>query len=224
MLDKNSDIQKLKSSNNFMNLHKEGEDVKDSIIDDELFLRREIIQNPEKGIELLYKRYFQPLCSHAIKYVGSMSIAEDIVSEIFLQFYSNKHFENINSSYRLYLYRAVRNRSFSYIKYELNRNDLLEEKHNFKFSEAERPDSVSQFEEMYQDVQNAVNKLPIDRRKIYLLNRFEGKRYAEIAEELQLSVKTVEVQLYRANKFIRSILKEKWMLSAFFFFIDNFLF
>lgn len=221
MLNKNSDIQKPTSSNTLMSFHKDGEDINDSIVDDELFLRREINQNPEKGIELLYRRYFQPLCSHAIKYVGSKSIAEDIVSEIFLQFYSNKSFENIENSYRLYLYRAVRNRSFSYIKYELNRNDSLEEKHNYELSDAERPDSISQFEEMYQDVQNAVNRLPIGRRKIYLLNRFEGKKYAEIAEELHLSVKTVEVQLYRANKFIRSILREKWMLSAIIFLLTN---
>jgi RNA polymerase sigma-70 factor (family 1) len=215
MLDKKFDIQKPTSSNNFMNFHKTEEGMKDSFVDDELFLKKEIEQNPEKGIELLYRRYFQPLCSHAVKYVGSKSIAEDIVSEIFLRFYSNRSFENIESSYRLYLYRAVRNRSFSYLKYELNRNDSLEEKHNYELSDAERPDSISQFEEMYQDVQNAVNRLPIDRRKIYLLNRFEGKKYAEIAEELHLSVKTVEVQLYRSNKFIRSILKEKWMLSFF---------
>ena len=207
-----------------MNIHKVGEVIKDDVVDDEFFLKREIEQNPEKGIDLLYRRYFQPLCSHAIKYVGSKSIAEDIVSDIFFQFYLNKSFENVHSSYRLYFYRAVRNRSFSYIKNELNRNDALEERHNIEFSDAQRPDSMSQFEEMYQDVQNAVNKLPFDRRKIYLLNRFEGKRYAEIAAELGLSVKTVEVQLYRANKFIRSILKEKWMLSTFFFFIDNFLF
>ena len=215
MLDKKFDIQKPTSSNNIMNIHKAEEDMKDSFVDDELFLKKEIEQNPEKGIELLYRRYFQPLCSHAVKYVGSKSIAEDIVSEIFLRFYSNRSFENIESSYRLYLYRAVRNRSFSYLKYELNRNDSLEDKHSYELSDAERPDSISQFEEMYQDVQNAVNRLPIDRRKIYLLNRFEGKKYAEIAEELHLSVKTVEVQLYRANKFIRSILKEKWILSFF---------
>ena len=215
MLDKKFDIQKPTSSNNIMNIHKAEEDMKDSFVDDELFLKKEIEQNPEKGIELLYRRYFQPLCSHAVKYVGSKSIAEDIVSEIFLRFYSNRSFENIESSYRLYLYRAVRNRSFSYLKYELNRNDSLEDKHSYELSDAERPDSISQFEEMYQDVQNAVNRLPIDRRKIYLLNRFEGKKYAEIAEELHLSVKTVEVQLYRANKFISSILKEKWILSFF---------
>lgn len=221
MPNKNNDIIKKALSIPFVNNHKEQENMGNAINDDEFFLRRVLHENYEKGIELLYKRYFQPLCSHAIKYVGSKSIAEDIVSEIFLQFYAKKAYLNIETSYRFYLYRAVRNNSFTYIQRELKRTDSIEEMPNFDYSDSESPYSISRFEEMYQDVQNAVNKLPFDRRKIYLLNRFEGKRYAEIAEELHLSVKTVEVQLYRANKFIRSLLKEKWMLSFFLLFIDK---
>lgn len=58
-----------------------------------------------------------------------------------------------------------------------------------------------------------MNKLPIERRKIYLMRKFEGKKYQEIADELNLSVKTVDVQLHRANQYIRALLKEKWLLS-----------
>lgn len=187
---------------------------------DELFLKNAMDQNPEKGVELLYRRYFQPLCNHAIKYVGSKTIAEDLVSDVFFEFYKTGAFAGIQSSYRFYLFRAVRNRAFSYVKWELKRVEPFEEKHDFDFSAAQGPDAISQFEEMFQDVQNAVNTLPIQRRKIYLMNRFEGKRYQEIADELQLSVKTVEVQLYRANKFVRALLKEKWFLAFIAFLID----
>ena len=221
MHNKNPDTLKNLSPNPFVKNHKEGEVISNVINDDEFFLRRVLYENHEMGMELLYKRYFQPLCSHAIKYVGSKSIAEDIVSEIFLQLYSKKAYLNIETSYRFYLYRAVRNNSFNYIQREFKKTESLEEMPNFDYSDLESPYSISRFEEMYQDVQNAVNKLPFDRRKIYLLNRFEGKKYAEIAEELHLSVKTIEVQLYRANKFIRSLLKEKWMLSFFLLFIDK---
>ncbi len=181
--------------------------------DEELFLRKAIEANLEKGVELLYRRYFQTLCNHAIKYVGSKTIAEDLVSEVFYEFFKANTFSKINSSYRYYLFRSVRNRAFDFLKKEL-KVELLEERHDIAFSEGHRPDAASQFEEMYQDVQNAVNSLPIERRRIYLMNRFEGKRYQEIADELNLSVKTIEVQLYRANKYIRGLLKAKWLLLA----------
>ncbi|GGD45742.1 DNA-directed RNA polymerase sigma-70 factor [Emticicia aquatilis] len=183
-----------------------------NVNNDELFIKNAIDSNPEKGIELLYRRYFQPLCSHAIKYVGSKAIAEDLVSEVFYELYRTRAYIKIETSFRFYLFRAVRNRSFNFIKSEIQKVESLDEKHDEAFSEQDTPESISQYEEMYQDVQSAINNLPIERRRIYLLNRFEGKRYQEIADELQLSVKTVEVQLYRANKFIRTLLKDKWLL------------
>lgn len=174
-------------------------------------MKQAIDENSDKGIELLYRRYFQPLCSHAIKYVGSKTVAEDLVSEVFYEFYRTMAYVTITSSYRYYLFRAVRNRAFSHIKTNIRRAELLDERYEATLSHSQCPEAISQFEELYQDVQNAVNSLPISRRRIYMMSRFEGKKYQEIADELEVSVKTVEVQLYRANRFIRSLLRNKWL-------------
>lgn len=183
--------------------------------DDELFIRRTVEENPKLGVELLFRRYYQPMCNHAVKYVGSTSVAEDLVSDIFCQFYGQNIFVGITTSYRYYLLKTVRNRAFNYLKQQLSRpavEENTDEVANLTASAGEAPDSLIQFEELYHDVQTAINALPIDRRRIYLLNRFEGKKYQEIADELHLSIKTVEVQLYRANKHIRKFLKNKWYL------------
>lgn len=189
-----------------------GEKEKSLFDDDELFLKKAIEEDYEKGVELLYKRYFLPLCSHAVKYVISKTIAEDLVSEVFFEMYRKKIFVGIKSSFRFYLFRSVRNRSFNYLKSEIKKNEPFEEMRDYSFSEEETPESISQFEEMYQDLQVALNALPISRRKIYMMNKFDGKNNKDIASELNLSVRTVEVQLYRSNKMIRSILKEKWLI------------
>lgn len=95
--------------------------------DDELFIRKALTTNLRLGVELLYKRYYQPLCTHAVKFVGSRETAEDIVSEIFFQFYTNKTFLEIETSYRSYLFRTVRNRSYNYLRWDLSRKaDLAE--------------------------------------------------------------------------------------------------
>lgn len=183
-------------------------------LDDELFIQKGLESNILVGFELLYKRYYQPLCSHVVKYVGSREVAEDIVSDVFFQCYANKTFFEIKSSYRLYLFKTVRNRAYNYLKWDLSRKADLNEASHKPALEEQQPDQISQFEELYQDVEDAVNKLPIERRKIYLMRKFEGKKYQEIAEELNLSVKTVDVQLTRANQFIRNLLKEKWLISV----------
>lgn len=181
--------------------------------DDELFIRKTLEINLRLGVELLYKRYYQPMCTHAVKFVGSRAAAEDLVSEIFFQFYTKQTFLEIDTSYRLYLFRTVRNRAYNYLRWDLGRKaDLLEASQKPILDESQ-PDQISQFEELYHDVEEAVNKLPLERRRIYLMRKFEGKKYQEIADELNLSVKTVDVQLNRASQYIRSLLKDKWMLS-----------
>ena len=194
------------STNDADNTHKLFE------LDDELIIRKTLENNLRLGVELLYKKYFQPMCTHAIKYVGNREVAEDIVSEIFFQFYNKKIFLEITSSYRLYLFRTVRNKAYNYLRWDLSRKADLTEASQKPTLEENSPDQISHFEELYHDVQAALNQLPVERRKIYLMRKFEGKKYQEIANELNLSVKTVDVQLTRANQFIRNLLKDKWLL------------
>lgn len=179
--------------------------------DDELFIRKTLADNPRQGVELLYKRYYQPMCTHAVKFVGSREVAEDLVSEIFFSFYSKDTFLEINTSYRLYLFRTVRNRAYNYLRWDLSRKAELSEAAQKPILKEQQPDQISQFEELYHDVEEAVNKLPVERRRIYLMRKFDGMKYQEIADELHLSVKTVDVQLNRANQFVRGQLREKWL-------------
>lgn len=180
--------------------------------DNELFIRRNLEENSRLGVELLYKRYYQPMCTHAVKFVGSREVAEDLVSEIFFDFFSQNKFLEISTSYRLYLFRTVRNRAYNYLRWDLSRKAELSEVAQKPILNEQQPDQISQYEELYHDVEEAVNRLPVERRRIYLMRKFDGMKYQEIADELHLSIKTVDVQLTRANQFVRGLLKDKWLL------------
>ena len=182
----------------------------DAVKDDEFFIKKSIQENPQKGVELLFSRYYAPLCNHAIKFVGSKEVAEDIVSEIFYQFYSNKTYETITVSFRAYLFKSVRNRGYNYLKREVSRNTSQFESLDLIDIPSEEPEHATDYEELYQDFETAINSLPISRRKIYLLYQIEGFSMKEIATKLSISPKTVDVQLYRARKTIREIIKNKW--------------
>lgn len=184
-----------------------------AVLDDELFIRKAVLTNPRMGVELLYKRYYQPMCTHAVKFVGAREVAEDLVSEIFFDFYIQNKFLDITTSYRLYLFRTVRNRAYNYLRWDLSRKAELTEVAQKPILKEQQPDQISQYEELYHDVEEAVNRLPVERRRIYLMRKFDGMKYQEIADELNLSVKTVDVQLNRANQFVRALLREKWLLS-----------
>jgi RNA polymerase sigma-70 factor (family 1) len=188
--------------------------------DDEYFIRKNLEENPRLGVELLYKRYYQPMCTHAVKFVGSREVAEDLVSEIFFDFFSQNKFLEITTSYRLYLFRTVRNRAYNYLRWEMSRKAELGEVAQKPILNEQQPDQISQYEELYHDVEEAVNRLPLERRRIYLMRKFDGMKYQEIADELHLSVKTVDVQLNRANQFVRGLLREKWLLNLLVCFVN----
>lgn len=181
--------------------------------DSEVFIRNTFATDPRLGCELLFRLYYQPLCSHAVRFVGARDVAQDLVSDVFCRFYTNGVFASITTSYRAYLYKTVRHQAYNYLRWEVNRQVDLASAEGFTTGEAQQPDNVTQYEELYQDVEAAINSLPLQRRKIYLMHRFEGKKYGEIADELHLAPKTVESQIRKASHFLRDLLRTKWTLS-----------
>lgn len=200
-------------SNDFSPPDQEGSSASSTpVVEAELLIRRCFEQDTDSGMALLFRHYYSVLCSHAVRYVSSKAIAEDLVSDIFFEFQHHRHFEHVSTSYRAYLFTAVRNRAFDYVKAELRRNTSLENAYDISTQTAQEPDSITQYEELYHDVEAAINAMPIKRRQIYVMHRFEGKKYQEIAQELNLSLHTVEAHLYQAIKQIRSSLRAKWLV------------
>ncbi|GAB4025558.1 RNA polymerase sigma-70 factor [Spirosoma koreense] len=182
------------------------------VTDSELFIRRTFETDVRLGCELLFRQYYGPLCSHAVRMLGSKAIAEDLVADVFCRFYAEQTFQTITTSYRAYLYKTVRNRAFNYLRDTLQRETDLDEAQSQSAAETLQPDAITHYEELYQDVERAIQSLPVQRRRIYLMHRFEGKKYDEIASELQLAPKTVEVQVRKASHQLRDLLRAKWTL------------
>lgn len=184
--------------------------VEPPMVDNERFIRHAFDQDPKLGCELLFRNYYTSLCSHAVRFLASPAVAEDLVAEVFCDFYEENIFRDINTSYRSYLYKTVRHRAFNYLRQALRRDTGLEEVSYCSMPESQQPDAMAHYEELRRDVEAAIQGLPLHRRKIYLMNRFEGKRYQEIADELGISVRTVEVQIRQASHHLRDVLREKW--------------
>jgi RNA polymerase sigma-70 factor (ECF subfamily) len=175
----------------------------------ELLIRKKFETNPTEGCTLLFRKYYNGLCSHAVRFVYSMEIAEDIVGDIFFDFWKNKLYEQVHHSFNAYLYRTVRNRCLNYLKSNL----YLQSKISF-IAESELPIQDSPEDILYQDdliqrINTAINNLPPICRKVFLLHRFEGKKQKEIAKELGLSLRTIEAHVYKALQTLKRVVSEK---------------
>lgn len=165
-------------------------------------------QNPRQGLELIFIRYYSALCSHAARFVYSRHIAEDLVSDLFLKFYRTKAYDNITSSYGSYLFRSVRNECFTYLSEECRKTDTLGAAEEATIpGYDQQPDAEMDYNNLVVKVNEAIGQLPKKCRKVFLLSRFENMKYYEIANELNISPKTVEVHISKALRSLRSALR-----------------
>lgn len=175
--------------------------------DREFFIRKTFGLDAAKGYELLFRTYYQPLCSHAARFVYNKEIAEDLVTEIFLNFWKKELHTCIATTFRAYLFTAVRNRCFTYLRWEFNkirREELDDDFH----SDMLAPDHIMEMDELYMQVERAIQALPPQCQKAFVLSRFEGKSYQEIAEKLGVTVKGVEWHISKALSVLRRSLKQ----------------
>jgi RNA polymerase sigma-70 factor (family 1) len=158
-----------------------------------------------RGMALLFEQYYPLLCSHAVRYVASKVIAEDIVSELFYEFQANQTYRTVTTSFRAFLFTSVRNRAFNYIRWEMKRNEPLDESMPLSIASGSQPDSITQFEEIYQMMERAINEMPGQRKQVFMLHRFEGISNGKIAEMMNLSLRTVETHMYLAKQHLRKL-------------------
>lgn len=187
------------------------EDIRTGGTVSEQFIQTLMVNNSAKGCELLFRRYHKILCNHAIRFVYSKEIAEDIVSEVFCRLWKSKAYANISTSYRFYLMRSVRNEAYNYLKSEFHKTNRVELPDTIQSGDHLRPDQMAYMEEITGRIQRLIEGLPPQCRKIFLLSRYEGKKQHIIAEELAISVKTVEAHIGKALASLRSGLKDYWV-------------
>lgn len=177
--------------------------------DKEIFIRKAFEEDPKKGCELLFRQYYQPMCSHAVRFVYSKEIAQDLVSEIFCVIWQRQLYLNITTSYRAYLFTAVRNRSLKHLSKEFGKIDTTVDLADLGYASAlPTPQQFMQYNELYAKIEKSIQALTPQSQKVFLMNRFEGKKYQTIATELNISLKTVEAHISKALDALRKAIQE----------------
>ncbi|MFC5410996.1 RNA polymerase sigma-70 factor [Larkinella bovis] len=181
-----------------------------SVSDDkEWFIRQAFESDPQKGVELLFRKYYNVLCSHAVRFVYSKELAQDLVGELFSTFLHKEIHRQIRSSFRAYLFSAVRFESLKYLQREFNREtELSSQVEEGLPSILPTPEESIEYDELYRKIEQVIQSLSPAVQRVFILNRFEGRKYHEIAQELLLSPKTVEAHMTKALRALRQVLKD----------------
>lgn len=193
------------------------DEVKIRPLEVESALRRAFEEDARMGLELLFRRYHGSLCSHAVRFVYSRQIAEDLVSEVFFQFYKTEAHKRVTSSFLSYLFRSVRNEAFTYLRREFGRSSSLDAACETQPElQTPGPDAEIQYNNLYLRVNETIAKLPAQCQRVFVMSRFEDKKYQEIAHELSISPKTVEAHMSKALRHLREALRGEWLTACLF--------
>lgn len=160
------------------------------------------------AFEMLFRTYYQPLCNYAYTFVQDRDEAEEIVQTTFLALWERKETLEIRTAVKPYLYAMVRNACLNVLKHE-----KVKKQHAVvHMAVAERSvESVARIvmaSELETRIYKAMDVLPEQCRLVFKLSRFEELKYAEIAEQLDISVKTVENHMGKALKIMREQLRD----------------
>lgn len=171
--------------------------------------------NIRDNFDKVYVMYFSRMHRFAKEYVLFDEDAENIVQDVFLLLWEKRDVLDIQVSLVSYIFALVKNRCLDYLRHKVVADEFKQEL-SFKLSSLEQlNNSFSSDEDIERIVVSAIDKLPERCRVIFIKSRVDGKKYREIADELNLSINTVENQMAIALKKLRAELKDYLPLLLF---------
>ena len=170
--------------------------------------------------EKLFREHFTALCYFARKYLGDLDSSKEIVHSVFIRLWENRSSFDWDKSAKSYLFTSVYNRSMNFIrdnkKFVSGESSEVRE----EVTDTSAFSDTLEVAELEGRIKTALQRLPGKCREVFELNRFEGKKYAEIASLLDISVKTVETQMSKALKILRDELRDYLCVIVLFLLIN----
>jgi RNA polymerase sigma-70 factor (ECF subfamily) len=185
----------------------------DSICRSEVYLNdkqaiQKIRQGDMQSFEMLFRKYYEELCSWAYTYMRDADSSEEIVQDLFYHLWRDRTKLGITVSVKSYLYKAVSNNCKMILKKQTRRSAIEAEIASRQPAVQEKPSDVLETSEIREVVNKTLNELPERPATIFRMSRYEGLKYREIAEKLSISIKTVEANMGKALEMFRKNLEE----------------
>lgn len=159
-------------------------------------LMKGVINGDKQSFDKLFMSMYDALLRFSMLYTTSLQPSEEIVNDVFVKLWINREELNDIKNPLAYLYTSVKNTSLNYLRSTKNNiisTDVMNVNNKFTQNHSEE-------KELEMVIRNAINHLPKQRRIIFLLIKEENLKALQVAEILNLSIRTVENQVYKAVK------------------------
>ena len=180
--------------------------------DTDKHLIRRLKQDDKRAFETLFYRYKARLYYFVLGYLKSEEETEEIVQNTFVSLWEHRHLLDENLPVKAYIFKIAVNAVYNYFKHEAVRQKFIDFTKSQKSNTVQSAQTDMEIDEALGELKSVLEQLPERQREVFQMSRGEGLSNTEIAKMLGLSVRSVENQVYRALKFIRSKLNEKHLI------------
>lgn len=188
----------------------------------EQYLVEGIRNGSDEAYRMLFDIYYDRLFSVARQYLPDDFTADTVVGDLFFHLWETRHTFEIETSLTAYLIRSVRNQAINYLhKNYVEKETRLSQVSALLYQADEYPLGLLLEKELTEVIRTEIDKLPPETRQVFMLSRIEELKYAEIAEQLSISVNTVKYHIKQALSILRERLKD-YFLPLFFFILNIF--
>lgn len=176
---------------------------------DDIGLLAKLEQGDEKAFSLLFKKYYRDLVLFGGNFLPDKCACEDIVQSVFLKLWDERQLLHIKTSLKSYLLKSVQNACLD----EIQHKHVVREHEDYVLSFAGMLEDMDTenyilYSDLQQHLQQALDKISVSYREAFEMNRFEGLKFREIADKLQVSQRTVEERVGKTVSLLRKYLKD----------------
>jgi RNA polymerase sigma-70 factor (ECF subfamily) len=154
----------------------------------------------------IFDQYFNALSNFAYTYVKDTKAAEDIVQDVFVKFWMKRKGIDLDGNVKSFLFQSTKNRAIEIIRRNTRNEGMVAAKTHEAQNQITNPEEVDK-SMLKEKIFASIRQLPPKCQQIFKMSKLSGLTYREIADELDISVKTVENQIGRALKILRENLK-----------------
>jgi RNA polymerase sigma-70 factor (family 1) len=183
----------------------------------EKILLEKLKADDKTAFSYIFSAYYKDLVLFASTFTNDINTSEEIVQNVFVKFWENRQFISIDKSLKSYLLKTVQNKSIDWLRH-------LKIRDKYQIDLIQHLDLVENDTENYmltseleQSIEKAISQLPEEIAEAFKMSRYDDLKYHEIAEKLNVSVRTIEVRIGKALNLLREQLKDYLMIVIIFY-------
>ena len=180
-------------------------------------LLTQLKSNDKNAINGLYEAYSRRLFNFAFSYLKTEEDSLDVVQDIFISLWKKRYDLNEDTNLEAYLFTVTKNSVISIFRKKISEKGYLEHLRQVAVLFHNDEEEQYNYQNLSEKIQELVARLPEHRKRIFQMSKEKGLSNKAIAEELNISVKTVEDHMTKARRFIKEHLKEHGFIAILFY-------